>query len=603
MTLIGKTQYESNNGLIRGGPMLFNHFRKIDWVLLAVTVVLVFIQVYLELEIPGYMTSITRIMTTGGTSDEVIAEGIPMMACAFGSLISAIVVGAIGASIGTNLGKTLRKRQFENVERFSDQEINKFSLYSLITRSTNDVNQVQMTFIIGMMVTIRAPIMAGWALMKISTKNFEWTEATMIAVIVIIFFIGCILWFTFPRFKKIQWLNDDVNRITKEGLTGIRVIHAYNAEPYQEEKFKASNKALTDTHVSVTRAMAFLMPVMTTVMSVLSMAIYWIGAVLISEAPSLEVRLTEFSDMIVFSSYAMQVIIAFMLLILILVVLPRALVSLRRIDEVITMEPSIIDGEVTETPEQMAGLISFENVSFRYPGTSRDTLTEITFEVDKGETLAIIGSTGSGKTTLVKLMLRSYDVTEGKVRIDGVDVRDYKFDVLQKKIGYVPQKAVLFNGTIESNVNYGDTEGERTEVDVEQALSIAQGTAFVEKMEGKYKGKVSEGGSNLSGGQKQRVSIARAVCKKPEFYIFDDSFSALDYKTDRILRSELKKETAGVTTVIVAQRIGTIKDADKIIVLDEGRIVGIGRHEDLLRECEVYHQIARSQLTEEELMR
>lgn len=582
--------------------MIFRYFRKIDWLLLAVSIVLIFVQVYLELEIPGYMTKITNIMTTGGTGQDVMDEGVWMLACAFGSLISAAIVIAISAYIGTNLGKTMRERQFDNVERYSSEELNRISIYSLITRSTNDVTQVQFAFTIGMMAVVRAPIMAAWALIKIYDKNIEWTTATFVAVAILVLCISMILWFVYPRFKRIQWLNDDVNRITKEGLSGIRVIHAYNAEKYQEKRFIESNKKLTDTHISVTRAMAFLMPTMTTVMSVLSVSIYWIGALLMADA-SLPDRFVIFSDMIVLSSYVMQVVMSFILLMVVFMVLPRAMVAFRRIGEVVDVNPSITDGDVSESPESKVGEISFRNVSFRYPDSAEDTLTGISFDVKKGETVAIIGSTGSGKSTLVNLIPRFYDVSDGSITVDGVDVKDYKLDALHRKIGYVPQKAVMFNGTIASNVNYGDTEGERTEEDIRKAIDIAQGTDFVEKMEGGLYAKVAEGGTNLSGGQKQRLAIARAICRRPEFYIFDDSFSALDYRTDRKLRTDLRKETAGVTTLIVAQRIGTIMDADKIIVLDEGRIVGMGRHEDLLNECQVYHQIAVSQLSEEELVR
>ena len=582
--------------------MILDYFRKIDALLLIVTIVFVFIQVWLELEIPGYMSAITNIMTHA-VEGEVLDEGIPMLGCAFGSLVISVFVGLIIAYIGTNMGKTMRARQFNQVERYSATEINKFSIYSLITRSTNDVNQVQMAFILGLMVMIRAPIMAVMAIMKISTKNIGWVEITIFCVLVMIVCIGLILWFTFPRFKRIQWMNDDVNRITKESLAGIRVVHAYNAEAYQEAKFQEANADLTGTHISVTRAMAFLQPVMTTIMSMLGLGIYWMGAIIISEAGSMEERLADFSDMIVFSSYAMQVIAAFMMLIIVFMILPRAMVAAKRIDEVIKTEPTILDGEITESPEGQDGKISFRNVSFRYPGASQDAISDISFDVDKGETVAIIGSTGSGKSTLVKLIPRFYDVDSGSVTVDGIDVKDYTLEALHRKIGYVPQKAIMFNGTISSNVNYGDSEKDRTEEDVKKAIEIAQATQFVESTEGQYQGKVAEGGTNLSGGQKQRISIARAICRRPEFYIFDDSFSALDYKTDRVLRSQLKKETAGVTTLIVAQRIGTIKDADKIIVLDEGRIVGMGKHQELLRDCEVYYQIARSQLSEEELVR
>jgi ATP-binding cassette subfamily B protein len=583
--------------------MILKYLRKVDWALLAATVVFVFLQVYLELEIPGYMNKITTIMTTGGTSQDVMEEGKWMLACAFGSLVMAVIVGFIAAYIGTYLGKTLRERQFDNVQRYSATELNRFSIYSLITRSTNDVNQVQMAFTIGLMVMIRAPIMAVWAIMKISTKNVEWTSATVVAIVAMVSCIALIIWYVFPRFKRIQWLNDDVNRITKEGLSGIRVVHAYNAEGFQERRFEKANEKLTNTHLEITRAFAFLFPAMTTIMSVLSMVIYWLGAVIINATESPMERITEFSDMIVFSSYAMQVIGAFMMLIIVFMILPRAMVAAKRIEEVINADPVVKDGSVEDSPDGREGEIVFRNVSFRYPESANDSLTDISFELSKGETLAIIGSTGSGKSTLVNLIPRFYDVTDGQILIDGVDIREYNLESLRGKIGYVPQKASLFTGTIESNVNYGGTEEERTEDDVRKAVEIAQARDFVERTEGQYQGKVAEGGTNLSGGQKQRISIARAVCKRPEIYIFDDSFSALDYRTDRLLRSELRKETAGVTTIIVAQRIGTIMDADRIIVLDEGRMVGMGTHHELLKNCEVYHQIAASQLSEEELMR
>lgn len=582
--------------------MIFRFFRKIDWIIFAGMVLLIFIQVFLELEIPGYMSEITRIMTTGGTGQEVWDQGIWMLACAFGSLLVSLFAVAAMSYIGTNLGKTLRERQFAHVQRFSDVEMDKFPIPSLITRSTNDVTQVQFFVTMGLLIIIRAPIMAVWAIMKISTQNQEWTLATAVTLLLMSLSAVVILWFAYPRFKKIQWLNDDVNRITRESIMGIRVVHAYNAESYQADKFVEANKKLTGTYLSVTRAMSFVSPLLTGFLSMLSLAIYWIGAVLINSTPDPMERIDDFSAMVVFSSYAMQVIAAFMMVVAVLVVLPRALVAIRRVEAVIDVEPSIKDGPVTVSPEGSEGEISFRNVSFKYPGGSQNVLTDISFDVSKGETVAIIGSTGSGKTTLVKMLPRFYDVTEGQVLVDGVDVREYRLDCLNSKIGYVPQKISMFTGTIESNVNYGDTKEDRTQEDVRKAIAIAQGTEFVEGMEGQYQAAVSEGGTNLSGGQKQRISIARAVCKRPEIYVFDDSFSALDYRTDSKLRSELKAETAGVTTIIVAQRIGTIMNADKIIVLDEGRIVGIGKHEELLKSCDVYHEIALSQLSEKELM-
>jgi len=582
--------------------MIFKYLRRIDWLLLIVTVVLVYFQVMLELEIPGYMSKITTIMTTGGTTQDVLDEGVLMLMCAFGSLVTAIIAGIISAYIGTNLGKTLREKQFEQVEKYSEEEINKFSIYSLITRSTNDVVQVQNAFIIGLMIFIRAPMMAVMALMKISTKNVEWTTATVIAVIIVVMCIMIIMWYTFSRFKKIQWLNDDVNRVTKESLSGLRVVHAYNAEKFQEGRFKEANKKLTDTHLEITRALAFMPATMTAVMSILSLAIYWIGAIIIDSSSGPE-RLEEFSDMIVFSSYAIQVIMSFMILIVVFMILPRASVASKRIQEVINTEPSIIDGPVASTEGGAEGEVEFRNVSFTYPGGSDYTLRDISFKIGKGETLAIIGSTGSGKSTLVKLILRLYDATEGDVLVDGINVKEYNLDLLHRKVGYVPQKPLMFNDTISANINYGDMEEQRNINDIQLSADIAQASEFIGRTEKGYDTMVTEGGTNLSGGQKQRVSIARAVCRRPEFYIFDDSFSALDYKTDRELRSRLRKETKDITTIIVAQRIGTIIDADRILVLDDGKVAGIGRHEELLKECQVYRQIALSQLSEEELVR
>jgi len=414
--------------------------------------------------------------------------------------------------------------------------------------------------------------------------------------------IMIIMWYTFSRFKKIQWLNDDVNRVTKESLSGLRVVHAYNAEKFQEGRFKEANKKLTDTHLEITRALAFMPATMTAVMSILSLAIYWIGAIIIDSSSGPE-RLEEFSDMIVFSSYAIQVIMSFMILIVVFMILPRASVASKRIQEVINTEPSIIDGPVASTEGGAEGEVEFRNVSFTYPGGSDYTLRDISFKIGKGETLAIIGSTGSGKSTLVKLILRLYDATEGDVLVDGINVKEYNLDLLHRKVGYVPQKPLMFNDTISANINYGDMEEQRNINDIQLSADIAQASEFIGRTEKGYDTMVTEGGTNLSGGQKQRVSIARAVCRRPEFYIFDDSFSALDYKTDRELRSRLRKETKDITTIIVAQRIGTIIDADRILVLDDGKVAGIGRHEELLKECQVYRQIALSQLSEEELVR
>lgn len=583
--------------------MILKYVNKREWSLIAICFLLICLQVYLEIEIPGYMTQITMLLTTGGTIGQVMAEGWPMLACALGSLMAAIVVGAVATYVAASLGRRVRKMQFDNVEEFSMEEIGRFSLSSLITRSTNDVTQVQMAFAIGMQVLIKAPVMAIWAILKISSKDMHWTLATAVAVIVLMATIAVIMVLVIPRFKRIQKLTDNINRVTGEGLSGVRVIRAYNAEDYQEEKFEKANEDLTSTNLFVTRSLSALFPMMTAIMSLLSMSIYIIGASLISAVLGTGEAFILFADMIVFSSYAMLVVMSFMMMVIVLMILPRATVAARRIEEVIDTKPSIRDGATTISPRGIEGQMEFRNVSFKYPGAAESVLENISFEVKKGETIAFIGSTGSGKSTLINLALRFYDVTEGQILVDGVDVRDYKLDALRRKMGYIPQKATIFSGTVYDNVNYGDTAEERTMEDVKRAVSIAQGTDFVEKMEGGYEANIAEGGTNLSGGQKQRLSIARAVCRKPEFYVFDDSFSALDYKTDRVLRETLKKETAGVTSLIVAQRIGTIIDADTIIVLEEGRVAGIGAHDFLLDSSEVYREIAYSQLSEEELMK
>ena len=579
--------------------MILKYLGKKEWALVVACVVLIAVQVYLDLEIPGYMASITTILTTGGTSDEVLAEGIPMLACALGSLASSVIVGAMAAYVAVTLAKNLRKKQFDSVQKFSFEEIGRFSIASLITRSTNDVNQIQMVVAMGLQVMVKAPIMAVWAVYKILGSDLRWTWSVAISVVVMLAVILMIMRFVTPKFKKIQSMTDDVNRVTKEGIEGIRVVRAYNAEGFQEDRFKSANKTLTDTHLSVTRALAFLSPAMTSVMNLMSLSIYWVGASVVNEAVGL-MRIEEFSSMVVFSAYALQVVGAFMLLTVIFMILPRAQVAARRVEEVIDTKPSIVDGGTKESPAGHEGEIEFRNVGFSYPDTKDYVFSGIDLKVSKGETVAFIGATGSGKSTLINLIPRFYDATEGQVLVDGVDVREYDLDALRRKIGYVPQKAVLMSGTVESNVNYGNTSDERDMDDVKHAVRIAQGTDFIERMENGYEGRVAENGSNFSGGQKQRLSIARAVCRKPEIYVFDDSFSALDYRTDLKLRTALRKEISDATLVIVAQRIGTIRDADKIVVLDSGKAVGIGTHEELMKTCEVYREIASSQLTAEE---
>ena len=481
------------------------------------------------------------------------------------------------------------------------EEINRFSTDSLITRSTNDITQVQMLITLGLQMIIKAPIMVVWAVTKIAGKGLEWSLATAVTVAIMLVVIAIMMKLVLPKFRKMQTLTDNLTRVTRENLTGLRVVRAYNAESYQEQKFELANEELTSTQLYTTRGMAVMMPIISVLMSGLTLAIYWIGATLINNAGMMD-RLSLFSNMVVFSAYAMQVIMSFMMLVMIFVLWPRASVSAKRINEVLETDLTIMDGTRTEGAAGKIGEIEFRSVNFRYPGAADDVLTDISFTAKRGETVAFIGSTGSGKTTLVNLIPRFFDATAGEVLVDGVNVKEYTQQALHNKIGYVPQKAVTFRGTVASNVGYGDNgKAPSTAEEIEQAMRIAQGADFVEAMEGQYEAEVAQGGANLSGGQKQRLAIARAVNRKPEIYIFDDSFSALDYKTDRALRTALKRETAGVTNLIVAQRIGTILDADRIIVLNEGTIVGIGTHKELLQSCDVYQEIAMSQLSEEEL--
>lgn len=582
--------------------MILKYLKATEWCLVAICVFLIFIQVYFDLEIPAYMSSITTIISTGGTTDEVLHEGLGMIACAFGSLISAIITVYIAAYIAASLSMRLRELQFKNVLSYSTKEINKFSMASLITRSTNDVNQIQLVVALGLQVMIKAPILAVWAIIKIANKSWQWSAATAVAIIVLMLIISVFMIFVIPRFKKVQWLTDKLNRVTGENLSGVRVVRAYNAEDYQEDKFDKANEELTSNNLFTGRSMAFLIPSMSLIMSLLSLSVYWIGAILINNLNgNYSAQFVIFTDMIVFSSYAMQIVMAFIMTVFVFMFLPRAMVASKRIQEVINTESSIKGGNVTESPTGMEGEITFKNVSFKYVDSADYVLKDINLQIKKGETVAFIGSTGSGKSTILNLVLRFYDVTEGQILIDGVDIREYTLETLHKKMGYVPQRAVLFTGTVDSNVRYGDNSDIRTEEEVKRAIAIAQGKEFVEKMNGQYQSEISRGGTNISGGQKQRLSIARAICKKPEFYLFDDSFSALDYKTDRVLRDNLKKETNGVTSLIVAQRIGTIMEADQIVVLDNGHIIGVGKHKDLLHNCSVYHDIASSQLSEEEL--
>jgi ATP-binding cassette, subfamily B, multidrug efflux pump len=581
---------------------IFKYLQKKEYLLILFSLVFIVTQVYLDLKLPDYMHEITMLVQTEGSKmSDVLAQGGYMLLCAIGSMIASIIVGFFAAKVAAGFSVRLRAMVFEKTMSFSIEEINGFSTASLITRSTNDITQIQLLIAMGLQVIVKAPILAVWAVIKMMGKSWEWTAATGFAVLFLILMLCILIFVAMPKFKIIQSLTDNLNRVTRENLTGIRVMHAYNASNYQEKKFEEANNELTNTNLFTSRAMAIMMPTMGIIMSGMGLAIYWIGAFLINAA-ALPDRLSLFSDMVVFSSYAMQVIMAFMMLSFVFIMLPRASVSAKRIKEVLDTEATIIDGNVTEGKTGLSGDIEFRNVSFKYPDAAEYILRNVSFTARKGETVAFIGSTGSGKSTLLNLIPRYFDAKEGEVLVDGVNVKQYTQETLRKKIGYVSQKAVLFSGTVTSNVAYGDNgKTSENESVVKKAIDIAQGTEFVEKMEDQYHGAIAQGGSNISGGQKQRLSIARAVYREPEIYIFDDSFSALDYKTDRVLRSKLKKETKDATTLIVGQRIGTIKDADRIVVLDEGEVVGIGTHEELMQNCSVYQEIAYSQLSKEEL--
>lgn len=573
-----------------------------DFILAAVAFVFIIVQVWLSLTMPDYMSEITKLVQTKGSKmNDILIAGGKMLACALGSLLAAVCTSICASKISSNFSANLRGQVFHKVQSFSMEEIGNFSTASLITRSTNDITQVQMLIVMGLEVLLKAPIMAVWALCKISTKNWQWTASTGVAVVVLLSFVGVCVAVALPKFKKLQSLTDNLNRVTRENLTGLNVVRAYNAEGYQQKKFNDANDELTKTQLFANRTMGTMMPGIQMVMNGLMLAIYWIGAYLISNAQMFD-KLTIFSDMIVFTQYAMQVVMSFMMLVMIFVLLPRASVSAKRINEVLDMPLSIKDGTKENGIDGKKGEVEFRNVSFCYPDAEKDVIEDISFTAHKGETIAFIGSTGCGKSTVINMIPRFYDATKGEVLVDGVNVKEYTQKALRNKIGYVSQKAVLFTGSIKSNVAYGDngTKG-FTDDDVKQAVETAQAKEFVDKTEGGVDAFVAQGGSNFSGGQKQRLSIARAICRHPEILIFDDSFSALDYKTDRVLRDTLRKTCADATRFIVAQRIGTIRDADKIIVLDDGKIAGMGKHNELMETCEVYRQIAYSQLSKEEL--
>ena len=580
---------------------LFKYLKWIDYLYLFFMVGLVVLQVWLDLQLPNYMATIIRYLQMEEMPDRVnkiLINGGYMLACAVGSLLSAIIVNFFVAKISARLSASLRFALYAKVESFSLSELNKFSTASLITRTTNDINNIQMLIAMGTQSLIKAPILAVWAILTIVGKGWQWSVATAGAVVALLIIMLIVFLFAVPKFKRIQTLTDNLNRVTRENLTGIRVVRASNAEEYQNEKFEDCNRALTKNNLSANRIMAIMNPGMSLIMTGLTLAIYWIGAYIVQDP------LVDIPNMLTFSSYAMQVVMAFMLLIIIFIILPRSLVSARRINEVLNTENSIVSGEYKDEKfyNEATGsedYVVFKDVSFKYADANEYVLKNINFSVKKGETVAFIGSTGSGKSTLINLIPRLYDATEGEVLIDGVNVKEYDSKVLNKKIGYTPQRGVLFSGTVRSNVDFGDNNAD--EETITDALKVAQASNFVSKMEGGVDARIAQGGTNVSGGQKQRLSIARAIARKPDIFIFDDSFSALDFKTDRKLRTALAKHTGGTTKFIVAQRIGTIKDADKIIVLDSGDMVGIGTHEELLKTCPVYKEIALSQLSEEEL--
>ena len=595
-------------------------------------------QIWFDLELPDYMSDITTLVETPGSAmADIWVAGGKMLLVSLGSVACAIITGYIAARVASSFGQRLRSLEFRKVESFGPAEMSKFSTASLITRSTNDITQIQMFITMGLQLIVKSPIMAVWAVCKIAGEGFEWTVATAIAVVILLVAVVILMAMVMPKFRAMQRLTDNINLVARENLTGLRVVRAYNAEDYQESKFTKANKDLTDTQLFANRTMAIMMPLMNTVMNGLMLAVYWIGAYLI-EAAELTDKLTVFSNMVVFSSYSVQVIMSFLLMSMVFVLWPRADVSAQRVMEVLNTEPIVKNGtkraaDIAKTGQ--TGTVEFKNVSFTYPDSREAMLQDINFKAEKGQTVAFIGSTGSGKSSLINLVPRFYDVSAGQVLVDGVDVRDYDMVALRDKIGYVPQRSVLFKGTVAGNISYGDKPGENDAVEladtstsagrkrealqlatdaandgkltdeqmsrVKAAADVAQASEFVNRMDGGFDSPIAQGGSNVSGGQKQRLSIARAVYRHPEILIFDDSFSALDFKTDRAVRDALAEEAKDSTKLIVAQRIGTIMNADRIVVLDEGKVVGQGTHKELLENCEVYRQIAESQLSESEL--
>ena len=579
---------------------LFKQFTKKQLLIIFICFIFIVFQVWVELRLPEYMSEITKLIETeGSTMKDILTSGGHMLLCALGSALSAVVIGYLASGLSASFSLNLREKLFKKVQKFGITEIKNFQTSSLITRTTNDVTQIEMLISFGLQALMRAPIMAIWAITKIVNKSAALSGIVAVGVVVLLITVFSIMFVVTPLFKKIQLFIDKINNTTREAIQGVRVIRAFNAEKYQENKFNKVNNDLTNTNITIQKTFAVMDPVMTIIMHFLTLGIYFIGALLMTNLGLFD-RLNLFSNMVVFTSYGMQVIMSFMMLTVIFMILPRARVSANRINEVLDSDISIKDTNDLQPKEK--GTIEFKNVSFKYPDADEYLLNNISFKVKEGETVAFIGSTGSGKSTLINLIPRFYDATEGNILVDGINVKDYKQSTLHNIIGYVAQKAFMFTGTIKDNIQFGDNGKEEVSKEIiEKALKIAQASDFVNKMDGKLDTHIARGGTNVSGGQKQRLSIARAIARDPEIYIFDDTFSALDYKTDSELRKDLKKYTQNATTLIVAQRIGTIINADKIIVLDKGKCVGMGTHKELLKSCEVYKEIALSQLSEEEL--
>ena len=580
---------------------LIKNLNKKDWVYAFFSLIFIVIQVWLELKMPDYMASITTLVQTEGSEmSEILSNGGYMMLCALGSLASASIVGYLVATISADFSKNTRKKLFGKVRDFSTAETKKFSTNSLITRTTNDITQIEMFIGLGLQMLIKAPITAVWAVTKIMNKSWQWSATTAVAVVILLSIVGILVSVVMSRFKIVQRLIDKLNGVTRENLNGIRVVRAFNAEKYQEEKFDKVNTTLTKTQTFNQKVLSIMSPAMYLIMYFLTLVIYFIGAYLIGNSIMAN-KLGLFGDMVVFSSYAMQIIMSFLMLAMIFMILPRASISAKRINEVLDTNTTIKNGTLKSEDKNELGTVEFKNVSFKYPDAQEYVLEDISFKAKKGQTVAFIGSTGSGKSTLINLIPRFYDVTSGEILIDGNNVKDYDLNYLYDKLGYVSQKAMIFTGTVESNIDFGEHSKKITEKDIDEAIDVSQSAEFVDKLDDKKDSHISQGGTNISGGQKQRLSIARAIAKDPEIYIFDDSFSALDYKTDYDLRHDLKNYAKDATTLIVAQRIGTILYADQIVVLDNGKCVGIGTHKELLENCEVYKEIALSQLGKEEL--